>query len=256
MSSQRIAFFGATGDCAGYSLANALNAGFDCVALARTPAKLTKSMTDKGVSSETLDKHLTVVSGNVKDVEAVKNALQLNGQVVDTIVSGIGGTPTLQWSLWRPVVLTDNTICQDAGSTILKALVQLKPVTKPTMINVSTTGIPPRGSPRDVPLSFAPLYHWLLAAPHKDKMMLEQRLSEHMQLPAEERGLNAYVNVKPSLLMDGEGKGLQAIREGRDDKPAVGHTIQRKDVGLWMFEKLLRNGVQEDWRNRSISVTY
>ncbi|KAI7080755.1 hypothetical protein KC327_g10 [Hortaea werneckii] len=42
-----LAFFGATGDCAGYCLAQALNAGYDCRALARTPAKLTASLKNK-----------------------------------------------------------------------------------------------------------------------------------------------------------------------------------------------------------------
>ena len=78
MAPPKVAFFGATGDCAGYCLANALNAGYDCVALARTPAKLTKSMKDKGVNVEALDQHLTIVEGNVKDVEAVKKALQIS----------------------------------------------------------------------------------------------------------------------------------------------------------------------------------
>ena len=165
MAPSKIAFFGATGDCAGYTLANALNAGYDCIALARTPAKLTKSMKDKGVNASTLDQHLTIVEGNVKDVEAVKRALQLNGQVVDTIVCGIGGTPALQWSLLTPVTLTDPKICQDAGNMIVQALVQLKSATKPLLIIVSTTGIQPEGMPRDEPLLCSPLYRWMLHIP-------------------------------------------------------------------------------------------
>ena len=165
MAPSKIAFFGATGGCSGYTLANSLNAGYDCIALARTPAKLTKSLKDKGISGSTLDQHLTIVEGNVKDVEAVKSALQLNGQVVDTIVCGIGGTPCLQWSLLRPVSLTDPTICQDAGNTIVQALVQLRPTTKPLLAIVSTTGIQPQGMPRDEPLLCSPLYRWMLHVP-------------------------------------------------------------------------------------------
>ena len=251
-----VAFFGATGDCAGHCLANTLKAGYDCIALARTPAKLTKSMKDKGVSTEALDQHLTIVEGNVKDVEAVKKALQLNGQVVDTVVSGIGSTPKLQWSLIRPVTLADPTICQDAGNTILQALSQLKPVKKPLLINVSTTGIQPEGKPRDVPLLFTLLYYYFLHVPHEDKRVLEEKLTKQMQMTEAQRSIGSYVNVKPSLLMDGEGKGLDAVREGVDEDPAIGCTIQRKDVGLFMFERLVKNGVKDAWRNKSVSITY
>lgn len=254
--SSKLAFFGATGGCAGYCLANSLKAGYDCIALARTPAKLTQAMKDKGVNSKALDQHLTIVQGDVKDVESVKNALQLNGQVVDTVVSGIEGTPILRWSLWSPVTLTDPTICQDAGRTILQAVTQLKPASKPILINVSTTGIPPKGKPRDLPLPYVFLYPWLGHVPHEDKRVWEQKLTEHMQLPEGERGLRAYVNVKPSLLLDGDGRGLQAVRQGIDEQPAIGYTIQRGDVGLFMFERLVKAGVKEEWLNKSVSIAY
>ena len=213
-------------------------------------------MKDKGVNSEALDQHLTIVQGNAKDVSDVKRALQLNGQVVDAVVSGIGGTPVLQWSFFQPVTLTDPTICQDAGATILAALQELKSAKKPILINVSTTGIQPSGMPRDVPIVFVPLYHWFLQVPHEDKRVLEQKLAEHVRLPEGERGIRAYMNVKPSLLMDGEGKGLEAVREGVDERPAVGYMVQRKDVGLWMFERLVKNGVKDEWTNKSVSITY
>lgn len=258
-STKTVAFFGATGDCAGYCLAAALNAGCDCIALARTPSKLTASQKAKGVSTQALDSHLTIIEGNVKDVAAVKRTLSSNGRIVDTIVSGIGGTPALQWSLWQPVTLTDTTICQDAGAAILQAATEIaresKATTKPAFINVSTTGIPAPGAPRDVPLLFIPFYRWALHVPHVDKEVLERKLREYVQLPENERGLSAYVNVKPSLLMDGAGKGLQTIRSGVDEKPAVGYTIQRKDVGEFMFEKLVK-GVPAEWRNKSVSITY
>lgn len=74
MSSPTIAFFGATGDVAGHCLAYCLKAGYLCIALARTPAKLYTSMGNKGVGSSILQRQLTVVEGNAKDVAAVKRA--------------------------------------------------------------------------------------------------------------------------------------------------------------------------------------
>ncbi|KAH9845341.1 NAD(P)-binding domain, partial [Teratosphaeria destructans] len=258
--SRAIAFFGATGGCAGHALAHSLNAGYDCRALARTPSKLIAATNEKGVSIETIEKHLTVIEGNVKDVEAVKQTLSLGdgtGRVVDMVVSGIGGTPALQWSLRRPVVLTDRTVCQDAISTILEALRRLKSSIRPSLFTVSTTGISPKPKPRDVPLLFVPFYMWALQDPHEDKKVMEERLADHMLLPHGQQVLETYVNVKASLLMDGPGMGLEKVREGIDEKPAIGYTIQRADVGKWIFERLVdAPAVKEVWRGKSVTVTY
>jgi putative NADH-flavin reductase len=88
-----LAFFGVTGDVAGWTLAFALKAGYNCQALARTPAKLTESLKQKGVSTDALDKHLTIVQADIRDVEAVKSTLRTRDGVVDKIVSGIGTFP-------------------------------------------------------------------------------------------------------------------------------------------------------------------
>ncbi|KAK4541601.1 hypothetical protein LTR36_007898 [Oleoguttula mirabilis] len=252
-----VAFFGATGGCAGHCLAFSLKAGYDCTALARTPAKLTEAMKTKGVSAESLDSHLTVIQGDVRDIEAVKRTLQLpNGAVVEDIVSGIGTYPRFAWSLWRPLIQPDATLCRDAVATILRALQQLKPSKKPLFINMTTTGISSPGKPRDVPVLFVPLYHWLLAAPHEDKRGVVELLAEHVRLPVGERGIEGYVNVKASLLTDGEGTGLQAVREGVEEKPAVGYMIARQDVGLWVFERLIKSETRAEWMCKSASITY
>ena len=257
MPVQKVAFFGATGDCAGYTLANSLNAGLDCVALARTPEKLSKSMKDKGVSDETISKHLTIVAGDAKDVEATKTALQINGQVVDTIVSGIGSTSiTFAWSIWMPLVLTDPTICRDCGNTLLKALKELKPAKKPLLINISTTGIQPKGKPRDVPLAYYWLYHYLLKSPHIDKEALEHDLRSNVALPENERSVSAFICPKPTLLFDGESLGMEKVKEGVEDSPAIGYTIRRKDVGLWIYERLLNRDAPSNWLNKSVTLCY
>lgn len=256
-SSVKVAFFGATGDCAGFCLAAALRAGFDCVALARSQTKLRDSLQAKGVSSVIIEERLVIVQGDVRDARAVAEALHVNGRTVDVIVSGIGGTLQLQASLFQPAVINDATICRDAGQVILDALVELAPPHKPLLVSISTTGITNKGEPEDVPLLFRPLYHWFLAHPHADKKALEDKLHDHLQADESKRGIRGYINVKPSLLLDGEGKGSAAVRygvEGLDD-PAVGYTICRKDVGEWIFEKLLRRVPPDNWLNKGITLT-
>jgi hypothetical protein len=217
---------------------------------------LVKSLVAKGVNKEVIQQQLRIVEGDVKSVEAVRQVLYQDGQLVEQIVSGIGGAPVLQWNLLKPVTLNDPTICQDAGATILKALNEIHSDKKPCLFNVSTTGIPPAGCPRDVPLLLYPLYHWLLAVPHADKKLLEQDLSEHMNLPESQRALRGFINIRPSLLVDGEGSGIASIREGSDQSPAVGYTISRQDVGKWMFERLVKGDTAAKWMNSGVSITY
>lgn len=51
-----------------------------------------------------------------------------------------------------------------------------------------------------------------------------------------------YVIVRPSLLTNGKALGEKKIRTGTEERPAVGYTISREDVGRWVFENLVRGG--------------
>lgn len=255
-----LAFLGATGDCAGYALTYALQNSYTCIALARTPSKLTASLKAKGVTPETLDTYLTIIQGNAKDPEAIRKLLTSgkDGVVVDTIITGIGAAPKLQWSLFKPVTLDDPTVCQDVGKLVLKVARELSTKgsgssKKPLLINVSTTGIPSPGAPWDVPFWFTWFYHYVLQDPHADKMALDQALREEGGSSAE-AGIRGFVTVKPSLLMDGAGVGLEKVRVGTDEKPAIGYTIQRGDVGRFIFEKLVKEE-PAGFLNRSVTIT-
>ncbi|KAJ5733764.1 hypothetical protein N7493_002550 [Penicillium malachiteum] len=88
-----LAFFGATGGCTIHRFAPALNAGYNCTALVRSPQKLQDMLRQQhGVSESTLQNHLTIVQGDVTDVTVVRQALYgPHTQPVDLIISGIGG---------------------------------------------------------------------------------------------------------------------------------------------------------------------
>lgn len=247
-----LAFFGATGDSAGYCLAAALKNEHTCTALARTPQKLTDSLNAKGISTETQTRFLTIIKGDIRDVESVKQTLQPAGKVVDMIVSGVGATSFyLHPNPLAPIGIQDATICRDASRSILSALPS---GAKPVLVNISTTGIPPKGKPRDVPLLWVPLYHWLLHHPHVDKAEMEANLRDVMAKPESERPLRAYLNVKPTLLTSGEGIGWDKIRYGRDDKPAIGYFVARKDVGEWIYERVVRREWEEGWEGNAVCL--
>jgi len=160
----------------------------------------------------------------------------------------------------------DTTICEKGTAAILKALQSLEDKGKGDMsasklVVLSTTGISDKR--RDIPVAMIPLYHWLLAIPHKDKRNMEDILVEGQ---GKDR---RWVIVKPSLLLNGEAKGLRKVRVGVDlphdqkeqgnavdEKKEIGYTIRREDVGLWIYEKCVKNGGEQKWERKLVGLTY
>lgn len=249
--SQTIAFLGATGGCAGACLIAALKDGYTCRALVRTPSKLTASLDAQGVSKSSLA-NLEIVEGNAKDINSVKELLQTSTGMVDTVVFGVGAAPKLRLHI-MPVTLDDPNLCRTAMATLLSALNELKAATKPRLLVISTTGIT-RG-PRDVPFLYIPLYHWLLHVPHIDKRVMEQLVWEQKDKPDAERVIGEFAIVRPTLLMDGNGVGVGNIRYGLESSPALGWTIDRKDVGNWLFESCVKPAKLGEFKDQAVSLT-
>lgn len=90
-----------------------------------------------------------------------------------------------------------------------------------------------------------------------DKKVLQEELARYIKdKPESERGIKGFVNVKASLLVDGEGLGLEQVREGTEERPAVGYTIQRRDVGRWMFERAVEREVKGEYLNKGVVISY
>ncbi len=64
-----------------------------------------------------------------------------------------------------------------------------------------------------------------------------------------------FVVVRASLLTDGKARGGEKVRVGVEEKPAVGYTISRGDVGLWVFENLVL-GEGGKYVGQKVSITY
>ena len=222
------------------------------------PQKLADMLKAKGVAQSTIDQYLTITTGSISDTGAVKAALlhkrpSSDGNqeevLADMILSGIGSVPTFR---------TEMTLCRDAVETILRGLNELQSsqplgTTKPCLVLLSTTGISTKK--RDVPLAFLPLYHLFLFRPHADKRNMEKVVKAHWNDTSEkDRVIGGYMLIRPSLLTDGREFGLESIRVGMDSKPAIGYTISREDVGLWIF----KNAVKQKWHGTQepINITY
>ena len=243
-----LAFFGATGGSTLSAVVPALLADYDCTALCRVPPKLTTMLLEKGVPQSAIDAHLHITAGNVMQIPDVESTLTLNGRVADIIVSGIGITSLAE--LCQPT-----TLCETAVRNIICVLTELRPVRKPLLVALSSTGITRGHTPRDLPLLMMPGY-MLLKHPHADKIRMEKAVEEHMAGGREECAISGYVFVRPSLLTDGKGKGGKHVRVGVESQPAVGYTISRDDVGLWIFENLVEGDGAQTYKNRKPSITY
>ncbi|KAF2870698.1 hypothetical protein BDV95DRAFT_638427 [Massariosphaeria phaeospora] len=250
-----IAFFGATGGVACSSLALALKDGHKCTALARTPDKLHKMLSEQyHVPTSIIDSLLTIHAGNIKDPNDVARPLISPLQpsaLVDVIYYSVGGTPSLQISLTQPVTLDDPTICATGLLSVFSALTNLRNSgiaaapngRKPLLVTISTTGI--TSKKRDVPLVLGPLYHWSLSVPHLDKKKMEAHIFN-------DKGANVrdFVVVRPTLLTDNEPKGLESmrvgwewgVRQGQEPGPQLGYAVGRQDVGGWAFRKAIVEG--------------
>jgi nucleoside-diphosphate-sugar epimerase len=253
LPSKTVAIFGATGGTGLAVLKLCLEAGNAVNVLARSPSKLSH------LSSQYPNVH--VIQGDIRDLLAIKSALTLNNKIVDIVVSSIGmafkGGLSFRWN--------DESICEDAANTILHALSELEAEGKsssltggPEMVLLSTTGISEKS--RDIPIAMIPLYRWMLHVPHEDKKNME-KLMHH----GEGKARN-WVLVRPSFLVDGGSKGLEKIRvstetpgasakEQEKESVAIGYTISREDVGLWIFEECVK-AKGSKWNRKMVTLTY
>ncbi|KAL9114402.1 MAG: hypothetical protein Q9227_001483 [Pyrenula ochraceoflavens] len=268
-----LALFGATGGCTSALLVHALRSSHHTIsALARTPSKLTSQLLAQGIPQSTLSSRLLITPGSATSLADVKSCLTAgqptpNNTVAPIIVSGLGGTPVFQWSVREPVALDNPTICQDAARVLVQALQELgvdrlpTAEQKPLFAFISTTGISKPRGPEDVPWLFRPLYHWGLAVPHRDKRVAEDIFRGAAAAEGGKDGgvFVGVVGVRPSLLMGTndvqDRKGLEKVREGREQEPAVGYTIRRADVGEWIFREVVEKK-GEGWRGEMVTLTY
>jgi hypothetical protein len=251
-----VALFGGTGGT-GRSfleqyLASAPTASINV--LVRTPAKLADLQSQ-------YPKQLQLIQSDIRNVDSVKLCLVQQGRMVDTVVSSIGMIFVRKGlSIAKP----DSTICHEGTLAILKALEELEadPSILPPasgrrtkLVVLSTTGISNQG--RDIPMAMIPLYHYLLKAPHEDKKKMEDVL-DHTQ--------RDWVAVRPSWLLDGEGKGMLGVRwsvEGSgprrsEDDVAIGYAIARSDVARWILQSCILSGDQgfQRWSRKKVTITY
>lgn len=132
-----VAFLGASNGVGHFTLKHALAAGYQCIALCRTPATLTDAL------PLAAHPNLRVIKGNAHDITAVSELIRKpdgDRSFVDTIVTTIGGKPSLS-----PHIMAEAAeVCQKGMATLLAAIAQLREAGaggRPHVITCGTTGV-------------------------------------------------------------------------------------------------------------------
>lgn len=90
-------------------------------ALARTPSKLIDMLIAQGVSESIIDNQLTIVKGDIADILTIKFALfsTKTHTIASQIISGVGGTPQMRMSLFKPMTIDNPEICATTTQNII-----------------------------------------------------------------------------------------------------------------------------------------
>jgi hypothetical protein len=242
----------------------------------RSPTKLETILTNNhDIPQGTITNLLTISVGDAKNPEDVANALVHPAQptrLVDMIVFAVGAYIKPQLSLLRPFVLppADVSVTQDCMRALFSAIDSLlakRPkiaATKPLIVVVTATASKDVWGSVPWPWLCAPLYKWLLRSPEEDKRNMED-------IVRSDGGghVRSYVLMRPAILTDGVERGVVKVRVGwlwdtqgemgvereKAPGPAVGWSIGRRDVGRWMFEKVVACG-GNGWEGKSVSLCY
>ncbi|THU96942.1 hypothetical protein K435DRAFT_778301 [Dendrothele bispora CBS 962.96] len=272
-----------------YSSVRLLDAGCTVTFLLRNP-----SVFD---ADETIQKHVKsgkalLVKGDAlieQDVKRVWEEAAAHGPEgkVDQVIFTVGGTPKFD-ARHLVVVKPENLVTL----SLLNVLRTMPPTSKqpfPRIVTISSTGLT-KTSHESLPLLLKPLYAYILASPHKDKVGVERVVShvcnwewnpadgepEENILPKgwqnfeglpEKGSLKDYILViRPALLTDGECKAEEEPKKKKkDDKPAYrvqdvndgelrGWTVSRKDVAHFVVQ-----AVSERWdefKGKRVNIAY
>ncbi|RYP49586.1 hypothetical protein DL768_004707 [Monosporascus sp. mg162] len=259
-----IAFFGATGGCGLSTLRRSLAAGHTCVALCRTPSKLTDRFPNAQYPN------LTVVQGNAHDADAVARCLVIRSDPSDQTNPGTRLVGTIVFSLgaafiWSRLTIDDPHVCERGIAAVLEAIATVRSSNpkytgwRPTIAAVSSTGVSRAG--RDIPLLMVPLYHGALKIPHADKRALEDRLVARGRSGGGDCDYD-YVVVRPSLLSDGAKPerdirvGVENLRAEVFESRELGNFISREDVGRWIFKELVEGDGGKRYYGKAVSITW
>lgn len=237
-----ILFLGATGGSALSALRRCLEAGYTCIAVCRTPEKLTAKLPSKTYPN------LQIVQGNAHDPTVIQRSLVSPSDdtaLVDIVFSSIGAA-------MAGFGMDDPNVCDKGMDVLLSSIADLREqknqASLPLVVAVSSSGV--SRFARDIPLLMVPIYRTIIYTPHLDKKAMEKRVYAYD---------GPWTVLRPSMLTNGPETDAP-IRVGVEDPvggieaKAIGYTISREDVGKWAFEQILSK--EDAYVGKAVTITY
>ncbi|TDL18417.1 hypothetical protein BD410DRAFT_700554, partial [Rickenella mellea] len=195
---------------------------------------------------------------------------------VDVMLFTVGGTP--KFHLTKGFVLDPADLCTRCTLNVLRTMPRTSP--QPKIILVSSAGLT-KSSHASLPLALKPMYAYLIASPHLDKLGMERAIAHSAgwkweegepepkadilpdgwknRLP-EPGTLKSVIVLRPALLTDGkckadelkekDGKGKAYRVSGQDLSGS--YTISRKDVSHFIVEDAIAHW--DAWEGKCIHM--
>jgi hypothetical protein len=264
-----------------------LASGATVTLLLRSPSAFDKDETVQGFVKSGKAR---LVKGDGLVQEDVKRAWEESGKdkPVDTVLFTVGFSGPVKFHITKGFLIDPPNLVTQCLLNVLTTMPKPSETDRPQprMIIISSTGLTPSTN-RSLPLLLRPMYSYLLAGPHKDKLGAERLLwhcsgkeqPSDVPEPSEEimgpdwvhrEGLpefGSFTNtliVRPALLTNGECKADKVQAGGSEagekkpyrtgDDNLSGYTVSRKDVAYFIVEDALKNWDQ--YQNTTVAVAY
>ncbi|KAG7087726.1 hypothetical protein E1B28_013672 [Marasmius oreades] len=246
---------------------------------------LSKLQDDEVIGKYVASGKAFLVKGDALEKSDVENGWKEAGKHgnIDVLLFTVGGTPEM--SLTKGAIIKPADLVTRSFMNTITTMPTSQP--QPKIIAVSSTGLT-KTSHASLPLPLKPLYAWMLALPHKDKIGLEiiihhcagwtwnskedgeadegilpSNWTSTPGLPAPGTLKNVLV-VRPAMLTDGEcqaekkkkgsgsGKSKPAYRVSEGE--LGGYTVSRRDVAHFIADVVLNKW--ETYADKVVNIGY
>jgi len=229
-----------------------------------------------------------LVKGDALNTEDVakgwEEALQHGHGTVDLALFTLGGGPSqASFKVCKGLVMNPPDLVTHCFLNLVRTIppsLRSAAASQPRIVTISSTGLT-RAGHKKLPAVLKPLYGYLLAGPHEDKLGAENVAAHYVGrdfpdpakpevLPSswtEEEGVaerGAYkkiVVIRPSLLTDGECKADKVAAGGKEpyrlvEDDITGYSVSRKDVAHFVADKLMKDDEWQRWEGKSVGISY
>ncbi|KAF9462740.1 hypothetical protein BDZ94DRAFT_1165227 [Collybia nuda] len=271
---QNVLVIGGSRNIGYFSAIRFLDTGATVTFLLRSPSVFDK---DEVIQGHIKSGKAHIVKGDAlieSDVQQSWNEAGKHGNI-DLLLFTVGGTPK-----FHPVkgfIITPENLVTQSLINVLCTMPRTTP--EPKLITISSAGVT-RASHTALPLLLKPVYGYLLAVPHKDKVGAERVIShcagwtwkssedgepdENIMGPGDwtqRSGLPAagtlkkVLVIRPALLTDGECVAEGSGKSYRvSDGELKGWTVSRKDVAHFVVDAALNRW--REFENKVVSIAY